>query len=148
MRRIAFTVTLGLAAVGCVRTLPFTQRVQVEQGKCDLVRTLMREPVPSRLVSEFHGDTERGEPAPVMVYLRRPQESALERFFDGSPDCADTAFRVVQEATLDAVVVYLEAVSDGYSYDARRSNPEELTMAGVPQGTVRRDGMSWVSVAN
>lgn len=145
MNRLALTVTLGLAAAGCVRTVPLAQRVQAEEVKCELVRTLLREPVPSRLVSQFHEDGTGAQPAPVVVYLRRPRESALERFFEGSPDCADTTFRVVQEAAVEAVVVYLETVADGYAYDARRAKPEELTMAGAPQGTVRRSGAGWVS---
>jgi hypothetical protein len=54
---------------------------------------------------------------------------------------------VVQEAAADAVVVYLEAVTDGYSYDARRSNPQELAVVGKPQGTVRRNGAGWASAS-
>jgi hypothetical protein len=144
MKQLALTVTLGLAAVGCVRTVPYAQRMQEEEGKCELVRTLMREPAPAELLSRFHGGDFDGEPAPVMVYLRRPREFALERFFEGSPDCDDTTFRVVQGAAVDAVVVYLEAVADGYTYDARRARPEELTMAGTPQGLLRRSGGGWV----
>lgn len=148
MNRLALCVTLGLAAAGCVRTVPLAQRVQAEEGKCELVRTLLREPVPSQLVSQFHPEGYNGEPAPVVVYLRHPTESALERFFEGTaPDCADTTFRVVQEASVDAVVVYLEAVTDGYSYDARRSNPQELAVVGKPQGTVRRNGAGWASAS-
>jgi hypothetical protein len=141
-------VTLGLAAAGCVRTVPLAQRVEAEEGKCELVRTLLREPTPSQLVSQFHENGYDGEPAPVMVYLRRPQESALERFFEGSPNCADTTFRVVQEATVDAVVVYLETVGDGYAYDAKRANPQELVMASTPQGVVKRNGAGWVSATH
>lgn len=144
MKQLALTVTLGLAAVGCVRTVPHAQRMREEEGKCELVRTLMREPVPTQLLSQFHQGDSSDEPTPVMVYLRRPQESSLERFFEGSPDCTDATFRVVRDATVDAVVVYLEAVADGYTYDARRANPAELTMAGTPQGLVRRSGDGWV----
>ncbi len=148
MKRLAITVTLGLAATGCVHTVPLAQRVQAEEGKCELVRTLLREPVPSQLVSQFHPEGYTGEPAPVMVYVRRPAESTLERFFEGtSPDCADTTFRVVQEAAVEAVVVYLEEEADGYTYDARRSSPLELSIAGKPQGTVRRSGAGWASAA-
>lgn len=144
MKSFALAVTLGLAAAGCVRSVPLAERVQAEEGKCELVRTLLREPEPSRLLTEFHEDTSTGEPAPVMVYLRRPQESSLERFFEDSPDCADTTFRVVQEASVDAVVVYLESVTDGFTYDAKRADPQELSLASTPQGVVRRSGDGWV----
>ena len=148
MKRLAITVTLGLTAVGCVHTVPLAQRVKAEEGKCELVRTLLREPVPSQLVSQFHPEGYTGEPAPVVVYVRRPAESTLERFFEGAaPDCADTTFRVVQEAAVDAVVVYLEAVADGYTYDAQRSNPQELAVVGKPQGTVKRRGTGWASAS-
>lgn len=150
MNRLAISVTLGLAAAGCVRHVPLAQRVQAEEGKCELVRTLLREPVPSQLVSQFHEAGYTGEPAPVVVYVRRPAESTLERFFEGTaPDCADTTFRVVQEAAVDAVVVYLETVADGdgYTYDARRSNPQELAVVGTPQGRVRRSGAGWASAS-
>jgi len=147
MNRLALTVTLGLAAAGFVRTVPLAQRVQAEEGKCELVRTLLREPTPSQLVSQFHVDGYTGEPAPVMVYLRRPQESSLERFFEDTPNCADTTFRVVQEATVDAVVVYRESVADGYTYVARRTTPQELSLSGAPQGVVRRNGAGWVSAS-
>jgi hypothetical protein len=145
MKRLALTVTLGLAAMGCVRTVPFAQRKQAEEGKCELVRTLLREPVPARLLNDFHQAGYTGEPAPVLVYLRRPQESVLERFFEDSPACGDATFRVVQDAAVDAVVVYLESAAEGYTYDARRVGPEELTMGGSPQGLVRRNGEGWVT---
>ncbi len=101
--------------------------------------------MPAQLLSELHQTESTGEPAPVLVYLRRPQESVLERFFEDSPACGDATFRVVQDAAVDAVVVYLESAAEGYTYDARRSGPEELSMVGSPQGVVRRAGEGWVT---
>lgn len=148
MKRLALTVTLGLAAAGCVRKMPLAQRVEVEDGKCELVRTLLREPKPSELLSQSRPEGTAGEPAPVMVYLRKPADSAMERFFVGTPECEDGSFRVVQESAVEAVVVYLEAAADGgYTYDARRSKPEELTVASAPMGKVHRNGTGWVAAA-
>ncbi len=115
-------------------------------AQCELVRTLLREPVPSQLVSQFHEAGYTGEPAPVVVYVRRPAESTLERFFEGTPECGDATFRVMRESAADALVLYLEASEEqGYAYDARRSGPEELTLAGTPQGKVRRSEAGWVT---
>ncbi len=141
-------VTLGLlGATGCVHTVPIAERRVAEAEKCQLVQSVLKEPTASKLVQELASEG-REEPAPVVVYVRRPEQSMLERFFEGErPFCGDGTFQVVQENVLDAVVMYLQEVDGGYAYDVRRAGPEELTMDGTPQGTVKRAGPAWVSSA-
>lgn len=141
-------VTLGvLGATGCVHTVPVAERRVAEAEKCQLVQSVLKEPAPSKLVQEIASQG-REEPAPVVVYVRRPEESMLERFFeDERPMCGDGTFQVVQENVLDAVVMYLQEVEGGYAYDVRRAGPEQLTMEGTPQGSVKRAGTAWVSSA-
>ena len=114
-------VTLGLlGGTGCVHTVPLAVRREAEAEKCQLVQSVLKEPAPSRLVRELASEG-REEPTPVVVYVRRPEESLLERFFEGDkPLCGDATFQVVQENVLDAVVVYLQEVQDGYAYDVPR----------------------------
>jgi hypothetical protein len=147
--RWAFAVAgLGfLGATACVRAVPLAERVQVESEKCTLVQALMRQPAPAQAVRKYV-DEGRGDKAPVVVYVRRPEEATLERFFTGEPQCADDTFKVVQENVVDAVVVYLQEVQGGYAYDARRASPDRLSMDGRPQGTVRKDGSVWVAGAD
>ncbi|NMO19344.1 hypothetical protein HPC49_12710 [Pyxidicoccus fallax] len=142
-------VTLGLGVLGgtgCAHHKARVAEQHVEEAeKCQLVRSVLQEPEPSRLVNELASDG-REEPAPVVVYVRRPEQAMLERFFRGDePVCGDTTFKVVQENVLDAVVVYLQEVQDGYAYDARRASPQELSMDGKPQGLVKRAGPAWVA---
>jgi hypothetical protein len=141
-------VTLGmLGATGCVHTVPIAERRVAEAEKCQLVQSVLKESVPSKLVQEIASEG-REEPAPVVVYVRRPEQSMLERFFEeDQPLCGDGTFQVVQASVLDAVVVYLQEVQDGYAFDVRRAGPEELSMDGTPQGTVKRAGAAWVSSA-
>lgn len=138
MNRLALATTLGLGLVGCAHSLPSAQSIQQEDSKCALVRTLLNEPVPAQHISEFA--TEGKElPVPVAVFLRKPDQGVLERFFVAeSPDCGDTQFHVVRELGRQGLVLYLQETQDGYSYDARRAGPEELSMGGTPQGKVRR----------
>ena len=143
-------VSLGLGllgSVGCAHQdrARMAERRTDEAEKCQLVQSVLKEPTPSQLVKEIASEG-REEPTPVVVYVRRPEESMLERFFVGDePLCGDGSFRVVQENVLDAVVVYLQEVQDGYAYDARRAGPEELSLEGKPQGKVKRAGLSWVA---
>ncbi|RYZ41380.1 MAG: hypothetical protein EOO71_12335 [Myxococcaceae bacterium] len=139
---------LGLmGAAGCVRTVPYAKRVEAEGDKCTLLQALMRQPAPAQAVQKFVAEGKEAK-APVVVYVRRPEEATLERFFTGDAQCADDSFKVVQENVVDAVVVYLQEVQGGYAYDAQRSSPEHLTMEGQPQGTVRKDGTVWVAGAD
>ncbi|WP_342374720.1 hypothetical protein NVS55_25690 [Myxococcus stipitatus] len=135
-----------LAGAGCAHQAPLAERREVEADKCSLVQSVLKEPTPSRMVEEI-ASLGRNEPTPVRVYVRRPEQAMLERFFEGDePHCGDATFKVVQESVLDAVVVYLQEVQEGgYAYDARRSGPDELTLEGQPQGTLRRAGPAWVA---
>lgn len=148
IHRVAWAALgLGLlAGTGCAHT-PARVAVsrQAEAEKCQLVQSVLKEPAPAQLIQELASEG-REEPTPVVVYVRRPEQSMLERFFVGDePVCGDTSFKVVQDSVLDAVVVYLQEVQDGYAYDARRAGPQELSMEGRPQGLVKRDGLSWVA---
>ncbi|MCP3144756.1 hypothetical protein [Pyxidicoccus xibeiensis] len=141
-------VSLGLGmlgAAGCAHQAPVAVRREAEAEKCQLVQSVLKEPGPSQVVREIAAQG-REEPTPVVVYVRRPEESMLERFFAGEePLCGDATFKVVQENVLDAVVVYLQEVQDGYAYDARRAGPEDLALEGKPQGLVKRQGPAWVA---
>ncbi|WP_375758082.1 hypothetical protein [Corallococcus exercitus] len=136
-----------MGTVGCVRNVPYAQRMEVEDEKCTLLQALMRQPAPAQAIQKFVAEGKE-ERAPVVVYVRRPEEATLERFFTGEPQCANDSFKVVQENVVDAVVVYLQEVQGGYAYDAQRSSPEHLSMEGRPQGTVRKDGTVWVAGAD
>ncbi|WP_223644999.1 hypothetical protein [Corallococcus sp. EGB] len=148
IRRALAAAGLGLlGTVGCAHSVPLAQRVEVEDEKCTLLQALMRQPAPAKAIQQFVAEGKE-EKAPVVVYVRRPEEGALERFFTGETRCTADTFKVVQENVMDAVVVYLQEVQGGYTYDAQRSSPEHLTMDGHPQGTVRKDGAIWVAGAD
>ncbi|WP_426753161.1 hypothetical protein [Myxococcus sp. Y35] len=140
---------LGLAMLsgaGCAHRARLAERQGVEVEKCELVHRLLQEPAPARVVREVVA-AGRDEPAPVVVYVRRPEQAMLERFFSGdAPSCGDATFKVVQENVLDAVVVYLQEVQDGYAYDARRASHDELSLEGKPQGMLKRRGLDWVAI--
>ncbi|NOJ95104.1 hypothetical protein D7W82_16180 [Corallococcus sp. CA049B] len=136
-----------LGTVGCAHSVPLEQRVQAEDEKCTLLQALMRQPEPAKAIQKFVAEGKE-ERAPVVVYVRHPEEATLERFFTGDTQCANDSFKVVQENVVDAVVVYLQEVQGGYAYDAQRSSPDRLTMDGRPQGTVRKDGAVWVAGAD
>lgn len=149
--RIRFVLAVAglglLGAAGCVRTVPYAKRMAVESEKCTLIQALMQQPAPSQAIQQFVAEGKEAK-APVVVYVRHPEESTLERFFSEDTECADASFKIVQENVVDAVVVYLQEVQGGYAYDAQRSSPEHLTMDGQPQGTVRKDGTVWVAGAD
>lgn len=148
MNRLVLATTLGLGLVGCAHSLSSEQKSQQEDAKCELVRTLLSEPVPAQRITEF--TTEGRElPVPVAVFLRKPEQGVFERFFESdSPDCGDTQFHVVRQLGRQGVVLYLQETQDGYTYDARRAGPEELSMGGTPQGTVRRKAQGGWAVAS
>jgi hypothetical protein len=149
MNRLALATTFGLAVVGCAHAVPSSQRMQEEDARCSLVRTLLTEPGPSRELTELASEG-RQLPVPVAVFVRRPEQGVLERFFSGeSPDCGDTQFHVVRQLGRKGLVLYLQETQDGYSYDAQRAGPEELSMGGAPQGVVRRNAEGgWVAASN
>lgn len=140
MNRLALSTMLGLALVGCAHSVPVTQQLQQEQEKCALVQMVLHEPQPAQELAAFANDGTE-PPIPVMVFVRKPDQGLLERYFVGeSPECGDTQFRVVRQLGRKGLIVYLqEAPNGGYSYDARRAGPEELSMGGAPQGVVRRN---------
>jgi len=149
MNRLTLSTTLGLALVGCAHSVPGAQRLQQEEEKCALLQMVLREPQPTQEMAAFASEG-REPPVPVMVFVRKPDEGLLERFFVGeSPECGDDQFRVVRQLGRQGLVVYLQENESGYSYDARRAGPEELSMAGTPQGVVRRNaGGGWVAASD
>jgi hypothetical protein len=148
MNRLALATTLGLGLVGCAHSLPSSQRMQQEDAKCALVRTLLSEPVPAQRITDLNAEG-RELPVPVAVFVRKPDQGVLERFFVGdSPECGDTQFQVVRQLGRQGVVLYLQETPDGYTYDARRAGPEELSMGGTPQGVVHRKAEGGWAVAN
>ena len=109
--------------------------------RCDLVRTLVQEPVPAQLLREVTPTT---GPAPVMVFLR--QDGLLERFLPGEGMCTDGRFAVQRGASAQALVLYLEPTGDGgYRYEARRSSADALVLEGRPTGRVSPSHSGWVS---
>ncbi|HET9449429.1 MAG TPA: hypothetical protein VFO83_01030 [Aggregicoccus sp.] len=112
--------------------------------RCELVRTVVREPVPAQLLQEV---TPAAGPAPVMVFLR--QEGLLERFLDEQSGCADARFTVQRESAAEALVLYLEPTGDGgYAFEARRSSADALVLEGRPTGRVAPSQAGWVSVGD
>lgn len=148
MNRLALATVLGLAIAGCGHAVPVAQRLQEEEEKCALVETLLREPVPARRLAEFASDGQE-PPVPVVVFVRKPEQGLLERYFAGeSPECGAPEFRVVRQLGRQGLVLYLQETQDGYLYDAQRAGPEELSMGGTPQGVIRRNGGGgWVAVS-
>jgi hypothetical protein len=149
MNRLALSTTLGLALVGCAHSVPVAQRLHEEEEKCALVRMVLREPQPTQELAAFASEG-REAPVPVMVFVRKPDEGLLERFFVGeSPECGDGQFHVVRQLGRQGLVVYLQETGGGYTYDARRAGPEELSMGGTAQGVVRRNsGGGWVAASD
>jgi hypothetical protein len=149
--RLALAAALGLTAVGCSHTQMAAQRLQEEEGgKCLLVQTLLREPVPARYVEELAA-TGREETVPVMVFVRKPDEGMLERYFAGDTTaCGSKSFRVVRQFNQRGLVLYLQETPEGYTYDARKTGPDQLSMDGAPQGIVRRasSGDGWVAATD
>jgi hypothetical protein len=112
--------------------------------RCELVRTLVQEPLPAQLLREV---TPAAGPAPVMVFVRR--DGLLERFLDEQAVCADARFAVQRESAAQALVLYLEPTPDGgYLYEARRSSADALVLEGRPTGRVSRSQEGWVSAGD
>ena len=148
MNRLALAPMLGLALVGCAHSEVASRPFQSEEARCALVQTLVQEPVVAQRLSEMANEG-RELPLPVTVYLRKPEEGLLERFFDSEPACGSEQFRVVPQLGREGLVLYLQEVPEGYSYDARRAGPEGLSIAGTPQGLVRRTSEgSWAAASD
>jgi hypothetical protein len=149
MNRLALAPVLGLALVGCAHSKAPSKPLQSEEARCALVQTLVREPVVSQHLTEMANDG-RELPVPVTVFVRNPAEGRLERLFeDDLPACGGEQFRVVRQLSREGLVLYLQESPEGYAYDARRAGPEDLSMAGEPQGYVRRDSQGgWVAASD
>jgi hypothetical protein len=145
MTRLVLPALIALAATGCVRSSETLINPSEEAGKCELVQTLMRERVSQGLLSELASQGSDG-PAQVLVFVRRPDQSMLERLFQGDPSCGGPNYKAVQDITMKAVVVFLQPQSDGYVFDAQLAAPNELSLGGEPKGAVmKRDGGGWVA---
>jgi hypothetical protein len=139
---------LGLALVGCAHSEASSRPLQSEEARCELVHTLVREPVVSQRLAQMAKEG-RELPVPVTVYLRNPDEGLLERFFESEPSCGNEQFQAVRQLAREGLVLYLQEVPEGYSYDARRAGPEDLSIAGTPQGLVRRTAEgSWAAASD
>jgi hypothetical protein len=115
-----------------------------DQARCELVRTLVAEPVPASLLEALRPAS---GPAPVMVFLR--EDGLLERFFEEGAACGDERFTVQRESVADALVLYLEPTADGgFRYEARRSSPDALVLEGAPTGRVTRTDAGWVTAGD
>lgn len=148
MNRLALAPMLGLALVGCAHSEVTSRPQQSEEARCELVQMLVREPVVSQRLSEMASEG-RELPVPLTVYVRNPEEGQLERFFDSEPSCGNEQFQVVSQLAREGLVLYLQEVPEGYAYDARRAGPQDLSIAGTPQGLVRRTAEgSWAAASD
>lgn len=129
---------LGLGA--CIHTPPAAEVEAEASARCDLVRAVLREPLPSRQLEQLAAE-DGGGPASVLVFVRQEQ-GVLERLFADEPECGDERFRVVQEPSRKALVLLLAPEGLGYSYATRLAGPEGLPVQGTPQGWVGRGGGS------
>ncbi|MFY0566107.1 hypothetical protein ACN28E_20000 [Archangium lansingense] len=146
MKRLVLPALLALAATGCMRSRASLIKPDEEASKCELVQTLMREPVTQQLLSGLMADGREG-PSQVLVFVRRPEESMLERLFAGEdPSCGGPHYKVVQQITTDAVVLFLQPRVGGYVYDVQRAAPDELSLGGEAKGAVMKsEAGTWVS---
>ena len=146
MKRLVLSALLALAATGCMRSRVALVNPAEEAGKCELVQTLMRQPLPRQYLAQLAA-TGRDVPAQVLVYVRRPEQSLLERLFEGeTTTCGGNDFSVVQQSTTQALVVFLQPLGNGYTFDVQQVAPDELSLGGEPKGTVTKsDGGGWVA---
>ncbi|MGZ3461499.1 MAG: hypothetical protein ACXU86_23655 [Archangium sp.] len=146
MKRLALPALFALAATGCMHSRAALIKPEEEAGKCELVQALMRERVPQQLLSGLAADGHDG-PAQVLVFVRRPEVSLLERLFaSDEPTCGGNNYKVVQQITTEAVVLYLQPRGGGYIYDAQRAAPDALSLGGEAKGAVTKlDGGGWAA---
>jgi hypothetical protein len=144
MKPLLLSVLSCLVISGC----GFARRVSgnpvEEAGKCELVQALLHEPLPARYVAELTEEIPSA-PAPVLVFVSRPEQGMLERLFVGEPSCGDDTFQVEQEGLSESGVFFLRPVVGGYAFDVQRLGPDELSLGGAPKGMVRHEGGSWVT---
>ncbi|WP_146209738.1 hypothetical protein [Vitiosangium sp. GDMCC 1.1324] len=146
MKRLLLLALLALAAPGCMRSRASLIKPEEEANKCELVRALMRERVPQQILSGLSADGHDGL-SQVLVFLRRPEQAMLERLFAADePSCGGTNYKVVQQITTEAVVLFLQPRGTGYIYDAQRATPDALSLGGEAKGAMTKDdGGAWVS---
>ncbi|HEX8822000.1 MAG TPA: hypothetical protein VF794_18890 [Archangium sp.] len=146
MKSLVLPTLLALAATGCMHSRERLANPAEEAGKCELVQTLMRQPLPQAYLAQLAAGG-RDEPAQVLVYVRRPEQSLLERLFEGEETtCGGLGYNVVQQSTTRALVVFLQPTGNGYTFDVQRAAPDELSLGGEPKGVVTKsDGGGWAA---
>lgn len=145
MKRLVLPALLALAATGCMRSRAALVDPKEEAAKCELVQAIMREPVPQRHLAEL-AESGRDGPAQVLVFLRRPEQNLLERLFAGEPKCGGYKYNVVQDSTMQAMVLFLQPQGDGYAFDVQSAAPDELSLGGEPKGLLtKRDDGGWAA---
>jgi hypothetical protein len=142
MKRLVFPILLVLASAGCLHARAPVAEVAREDdaARCALVQTLVREQLPRDILSGL--ESEHDGPAQVLVFVRGEDESVLKRFFPGDPSCRGSNFKVVQDISREALVLFLERQGEGYVYDAQRAAPDRMTLGGKARGSVtKREGV-------
>jgi hypothetical protein len=146
MKRLIHPTLLALAATGCMHSRAALIDPSREADKCEMIQTLMREPVPRQFLSQLMARRGDDRPSQVLVFVFRPEQALLERLFAGTPKCGDTHYKVVQDITKKGLVLFLQPEASGYSFDAQLSVPNELSLGSGAKGTLtRRDDRGWVA---
>ncbi|MET0402737.1 MAG: hypothetical protein ABW123_10055 [Cystobacter sp.] len=145
MKRLALPALLALAVTGCQHARAPVSEVAREDdaGKCALVQTLVREQLPRDILSGLESDHDG--PSQVLVFVRGEDEAVLERLFSGDPSCRGSNFKVVQEITREALVLFLERQGAGFVYDAQRAAPDRMSLGGKARGTVTKRSGVWAA---
>ena len=146
MKSLVLPALLALAATGCMHSRASLVSPEEEAGKCELVQTLMRQPLPQAYLAQL-ASAGHDEPAQVLVYVRRPEQSLLERLFEGEETtCGGLGYNVVQQSTTQALVLFLQPRGNGYTFDVQHAAPDQLSLGGEPKGLVTKgDGGGWVA---
>jgi hypothetical protein len=135
---------IALAAPDCLLSREELINPSEEAGKCEMVQTVMREPVPQRLLSGLMA--EGYDTAQVLVFVLRPEQGQLERLFAGTPTCRGVNYKVVDDITMKAIVLFLQPQANGYIFDAQLSTPNELSLGTEAKGKLsKRDDGGWVA---
>jgi hypothetical protein len=140
MKKILAPLVALLSLGACIHTRPATEVEAEESSRCDLVRAVLREPLPAQQLEQLSAE-DGGGPTSVLAFVRQEQ-GVLERLFAGEPECRGERFRVVQEPSRKALVLLLAPEGLGYSYATQLAGPEGLPVQGTPQGWVGRGGGS------
>ncbi len=145
MKRSVLAALLTLAIPNCMLSREALINPSEEAGKCEMVQTVMREPLPQRLLSRLMAEG-YGGPSQVIVFVLRPEQGQLERLFAGTPTCRGVNYKVVDDLTMKAIVLFLQPQANGYIFDAQLSTPNELSLGTEAKGRLsRRDDGGWVA---